>query len=256
MKLTHSIQTIGAPLLAGALVMSLTSCGTFFAKETTSSAEIGSEIVAASEQEVAEVESSTLAANNLAEMEQPEKKRGLFGKFFGKKKKGLDATAETTGDFAATKTDVDAASAGFNTIGQTPSPATRSAAASMENWGASAVRSTENALTATSNQTKEIAKTASDTGVNAVRETADTGAAAVQKTADTAEASTASPREPSRPNVILPDEEPDMFDNVPSLTKDSGTKPPAAPVLEDDGFLPLTPSPKYPSDEGILVPGE
>ena len=242
MKITNDLHKNGVRILASSIAaISLSSCGGFMAKETNTNSEVIATLPS-SEQEVEEAASSALAVNNLTESE-PEKKKGLFGRFFNRSKKTVEDTVDKTTDLAGTAADTTAS--GLSTTTDMATTGTKKIT--------DVARNTPDVVRSTTDTTRKVTSNVANTGASAVNKTTNTAVGAANRVTETAK-TTSTLKEPSRPDIVLPDDEADMIDKVPTLTSEKPAT--SAPALDDDGFLPLTPSPKLPSDEGILVPGE
>ena len=246
MKLTNNLHKNGALIFASSLAaISLSSCGGFMAKETNTNSDVIATL-ASSEQDVEEAASSAVAANDLAE---PEKKKGIFGRLFNRSKKAPEGSVDTTTDIAGGAVDTTASGV---------EKTTDAAGATGTKITDVAKTTPANVVRSTTDTTRNIASSATDTDTTAMRKTTDEAGATTSRVDDTVSSAigktTPEVKIPSRPDVVLPDDDVEMIDKVPTLT--SETPRPSKPALDDDGFLPLTPSPKLPGDEGILVPGE
>ena len=235
---------VGAPVIIGAIALScLTSCGSFFAKETKSGS------VPAIASDMAEPEPMSLA---MAPGEQsapvaaaPEKKKGLFGKFFGKEKKAMENTMENTmedaGVVEVASDGVDRSRTLLSSVADSGAGAASSSMDSASGYTRSAADQAETAARATREAASNAAVKMKAPEISAVRET---------EIAPKVEAS-----KPSRPSLDFGDEDTARLDSVPTKLTVDPTPAPSRPLV-DDGFVPLTPEPKYPSDEGILSPNE
>jgi hypothetical protein len=258
---------LGAPVIIGAIALScLTSCGSFFAKETKSGS------VPAIVSNIAEPEPMAIAPEPMAMAPEqieptpmapaPEKKKGLLGKFFGKRKKSNENTAEATTGTMANMTDTaggamqnaDDGAGNFATDGVDRSRTLLSSAADSGMGAAgSSMDSASGYTRSAADQAEAAARASREAASNAAIRMKEPVISAVRET-EVAPKPIAS--KPSVPSLDFGDDDTEKLDSVPTKLTVDPTPAPSRPLVDDDGFVPLTPEPKYPSDEGILSPGE